>query len=121
MLDRSHLFDDSVSVAPNWEREYAPKLVRTRDGKTLVHTKFTRLVGRAPIVVAGMTPTTANADIAVAFTRAGFHGELAAGGLPRPEIFQSTIRKICDQVSLNFLFLFSSLSIVCKSNFLHVI
>lgn len=93
------MFDDSVVYAPNWEVEYAPKLVRTRDGKQLVYTKFAKLVGRAPIIVAGMTPTTANAEITIAFTKAGFHGELAAGGLPRPNLFQSTIRKISQEVS----------------------
>lgn len=88
-----------MTFAPNWGVEYAPKLARTRDGAQLVYTPFTKLVGRAPIIVAGMTPTTANADITIAFTKAGFHGELAAGGLPRPESFQSTIRQICAQVS----------------------
>jgi hypothetical protein len=100
VLDRSHLFSDAITFAPNWEVEYAPKLVRTRDGRQLAYTQFTKLVGRAPIIVAGMTPTTANADITIAFTKAGFHGELAAGGLPRPDIFQSTVRKISESVSL---------------------
>ena len=65
----------------------------------MVYTSFTKLVGRAPIIVAGMTPTTANAAITIAFTQAGFHGELAAGGLPRPDIFQSTIRQISAKIS----------------------
>jgi enoyl reductase-like protein len=67
--------------------------------QVLVYTPLTKLVGRAPIIIAGMTPTTANEQIVIAFTKAGFHGELAAGGLPRPEIFQNTIRKVCENVS----------------------
>ncbi len=99
MQDRSHLFSDSISFAPNWGVDFAPKLAQTRDGKVLVYTSFTKLVGRAPIVVAGMTPTTANSEIVIAFTKAGYHGELAAGGLPRPEIFRSTIKRICENAS----------------------
>jgi fatty acid synthase subunit alpha, fungi type len=67
------------------------------------------------VMVAGMTPTTANAPFVSAFTNAGFHGELAAGGLPREEIMRETISTVVqniasgDGVHLNLLFLNSKL------------
>lgn len=62
-----------------------------------------------------MTPTTANAQIVTAFTNAGYHGELAGGGLPREEIVRDTIAQIVDNIApgegihLNMLFLNSKL------------
>ena len=64
VLDKSYIFDSSessVQYAQDWSKEFAPKLVRTSsDGKVHVDTKFSRLLGKPPLMVAGMTPTSVN-------------------------------------------------------------
>lgn len=62
----------------NWALEYAPKIVKRKsDGKLLIYTKFTELLGKPPVMVAGMTPTTVNPHLVAACLNAGYHGELA--------------------------------------------
>lgn len=50
------------------------------DGKIHLDTPFSRLLGKAPIMVAGMTPTTVKAGFVSAILSAGYHVELAGGG-----------------------------------------
>lgn len=71
---------NSIKWAPNWLLQYQPRLARTKAGKVFVDTKFSRLLGRPPLMVPGMTPTTVNADIVAATINAGYHIELAGGG-----------------------------------------
>jgi fatty acid synthase subunit beta len=80
MLNQSHLFADSVLFAPNWEIDYAPRIAKLPNGSLMLDTKFSRLIGKPPLMVAGMTPTTANEQIVAAFTNAGYHGEFAGYG-----------------------------------------
>ncbi|KAB2838423.1 DUF1729 domain-containing protein, partial [bacterium] len=99
--DKSTLFDanpKSVRFAPNWERDFGPKLVRLADGSLMVDTRFTRLLGKPPVMVAGMTPTTANEQIVAAFTKAGFHGELAGGGQHTEAYFRDRVAKIMAEI-----------------------
>ncbi|KAK9464500.1 acyl transferase domain-containing protein [Lipomyces arxii] len=80
---KPELFDreeDSVIYAANWGLEFAPKLVKTAFGKTFVDTKFSRLLGQPPIMVAGMTPSTVPADFVAATMNTGYHIELGGGG-----------------------------------------
>ncbi|MBI1944153.1 MAG: DUF1729 domain-containing protein [Deltaproteobacteria bacterium] len=57
----------------------APRAVD--DGRGLrLDNRFTRLTGRAPFIVPGMTPTTVEAPIVVAAANAGYLAELAGGG-----------------------------------------
>ncbi|KAK9458207.1 acyl transferase domain-containing protein [Dipodascopsis uninucleata] len=72
--------EGSVKFAPNWGEEYAPKLVKTSQGRTYVDTKFSRLLGQPPLMVAGMTPSTVPAQFVSATMNAGYHIELAGGG-----------------------------------------
>ncbi|MBF6248446.1 acyltransferase domain-containing protein, partial [Nocardia elegans] len=60
--------------------DYAPKPVRLPNGRIVVETAFTRLTGRSPILLAGMTPTTVDAKIVAAAANAGHWAELAGGG-----------------------------------------
>ena len=55
-------------VAKPWS-SYAPTLVTLPDGSVKLSTKFTRLTGRSPILLAGMTPTTVDAKIGRASCR----------------------------------------------------
>ncbi|MGE5695935.1 MAG: 3-oxoacyl-ACP synthase, partial [Candidatus Sericytochromatia bacterium] len=77
-------------VAAPWS-SYAPSVVQLSDGSgksvAKLSTKFTRLTGRSPILLAGMTPTTVDAKIVAAAANAGHWAELAGGGQVTEEIF----------------------------------
>ena len=83
--------------ARDWKTQFGPRLVRrASDGRVLVDTLWTRLTGKPPIIMPGMTPTTSfyGIDLVAACNAAGFHGELAAGGLPLPEYFTAKVREL---------------------------
>jgi fatty acid synthase, bacteria type len=80
-------------VARPWST-YAPKLVSLPDGSVRLSTKFTRLTGRSPILLAGMTPTTVDAKIVAAAANAGHWAELAGGGQVTEEIFNDRIAEL---------------------------
>jgi len=126
VLDKSYIFDSnesSVQYAQDWSKEFAPKLVRTSsDGKVHVDTKFSRLLGKPPLMVAGMTPTSVNETFVSgarltcllfhvspvltlslpffsACINAGYHCELAGGGHYNEAAFRSRVDKIMEQIS----------------------
>ncbi|KAJ1929798.1 fatty acid synthase alpha subunit Lsd1, partial [Linderina macrospora] len=69
--------DSSIVFSPNWQRDYAPRLVRTEcDGKLQIDTPMSRLLGKPPVMVAGMTPSTISEVFVSAVMRAGYHIEL---------------------------------------------
>jgi fatty acid synthase len=80
-------------VARAWS-SYAPTLVRLPDGRVKLSTKFTRLTGRSPILLAGMTPTTVDAKIVAAAANAGHWSELAGGGQVTEEIFADRVEEL---------------------------
>ena len=80
-------------VAKPWS-SYAPTLVTLPDGSVKLSTKFTRLTGRSPILLAGMTPTTVDAKIVAAAANAGHWSELAGGGQVTEEIFDGRIAEL---------------------------
>ena len=80
-------------VAKPWS-SYAPTLVTLPDGSVKLSTKFTRLTGRSPILLAGMTPTTVDAKIVAAAANAGHWSELAGGGQVTEEIFDDRIAEL---------------------------
>ncbi len=82
-------------VARPWS-SYAPTAVRLPDGRVKLSTKFTRLTGRSPILLAGMTPTTVDAKIVAAAANAGHWAELAGGGQVTEEIFAHRIDELSD-------------------------
>ncbi|KAJ6477506.1 fatty acid synthase, partial [Mycena sanguinolenta] len=63
-----------------WSKKFAPGLVKTSDGTMYLDTRFSRLLGKPPIMVAGMTPSTVQAGFVSAVLNAGYHVELAGGG-----------------------------------------
>ena len=82
-----------------WSKKYAPRLIRTRyvvvgngffctarfmlypsDGTIHLDTPMSRLLGKAPVMVAGMTPSTVKGGFVSAILDAGYHVELAGGG-----------------------------------------
>ena len=80
-------------VLPAWS-SYAPTTVTLPDGSVKLSTKFTRLTGRSPILLAGMTPTTVDAKIVAAAANAGHWAELAGGGQVTEEIFEDRIAEL---------------------------
>ncbi|WP_144205802.1 type I polyketide synthase [Mycobacterium tilburgii] len=83
----------TLEVARPWS-SYSPTLVTLPDGRTKLSTKFTRLTGRSPILLAGMTPTTVDAKIVAAAANAGHWAELAGGGQVTEEIFAARIDEL---------------------------
>ncbi len=80
-------------VAKPWS-SYAPSVVTLPDGSVKLSTKFTRLTGRSPILLAGMTPTTVDAKIVAAAANAGHWAELAGGGQVTEAIFDKRIAEL---------------------------
>ncbi|KAJ3188792.1 3-oxoacyl-[acyl-carrier-protein] synthase [Gaertneriomyces sp. JEL0708] len=115
LLDRSSLFDSdvqSVRFAPNWAEKYRPKLIRIASTNDIhIDTPFSRLLSKPPLMVAGMTPTTANEQFVAATINAGFHIELAGGGQHTEKHLRDRVEKIMEKIApgegitLNILFL----------------
>ncbi|MBF0491737.1 MAG: DUF1729 domain-containing protein [Deltaproteobacteria bacterium] len=101
MLDYTHLVDHDPSNVPfeaNWKKEYSPTLVRLPDGSKTISSKFTRFVGRPPIVDGGKTPTTAPVGYMSAAVNSGYHIEWAGGGQPTEKIFRERLGKIVENL-----------------------
>ncbi|KAH3679792.1 hypothetical protein WICPIJ_008526 [Wickerhamomyces pijperi] len=92
------LNDSNVKFAPNWLVEYQPKLVKTASNKIYLDTKFSRLLGKAPVLVPGMTPTTVHPDFVAATLNAGYHIEIAGGGYFNPKTFTAALDNVVKQV-----------------------
>ncbi|KAG5462635.1 MAG: hypothetical protein BJ554DRAFT_4304, partial [Olpidium bornovanus] len=115
MLNKSSLFDQdphSVKFAPNWSEQFRPRLIRMANTDQIhVETPFSRLLGKPPIMVPGMTPSTVQESFVAAVVNAGFHIELAGGGQHTEEYLRNRVKKIMDLVApgegitLNILFL----------------
>ncbi|KAJ2821092.1 fatty acid synthase alpha subunit Lsd1, partial [Coemansia sp. 'formosensis'] len=79
-LYKTNLAD--VTTVPNWLAEFGPKLVRTsHDNQLHIDTPMSRVLGAPTVMVAGMTPTTVNECFVAAINNAGYHVELAGGGI----------------------------------------
>ncbi|KAI0787467.1 fatty acid synthase [Fomes fomentarius] len=77
----AELFDaQKIKTEQWWSKKFSPALVKTSDGSIHIDTPFSRLLGKPPIMVAGMTPTTVKAGFVSAVLDAGYHVELAGGG-----------------------------------------
>ena len=79
-----------VPAAADWSA-YAPRLIDRGDGTPVVDTAFTRLTGKSPILLAGMTPTTVDPEIVAAAANAGHWAELAGGGQVTEQIFAENV------------------------------
>ncbi|KAJ2757930.1 fatty acid synthase alpha subunit Lsd1, partial [Coemansia nantahalensis] len=99
---KTALFDrraSSVVFSQNWERDYAPRLVRAEgDGRLHIDTPMSRLLGKPPLMVAGMTPSTISDVFVSAVMRAGYHIELSGGGHFSEPMLRGKVDKILRQV-----------------------
>lgn len=88
-LTSNATFEPSV----DWSA-YQPKVTTLPDGSKTVETAFTRLTGRSPILLAGMTPTTVDPEIVAAASNAGYWAELAGGGQVTEPVFAANLKKL---------------------------
>lgn len=99
MLQRAQL--STLSEDPkrfdNWA-EFAPRVIETPGGKK-VCTKFSELTGKAPVLLAGMTPTTVEPEIVAAAANAGYWAELAGGGQVTQEVFDRHMSSLQKQLN----------------------
>ncbi|KAF8969171.1 fatty acid synthase [Flammula alnicola] len=77
-----------------WSKKWSPSLLRTSDGELHLDTPFSRLLGKPPIMVAGMTPSTVKAGFVSAVLDAGYHIELAGGGHYNAAALRSKVAEI---------------------------
>ena len=100
---KEELFDCNrghpVRFAANWRSQYGPRLAKTAAGQTILDTKFSRLLGLPPVMVAGMTPCTVPWDFVAATMNAGYHIELAGGGYYTPQAMKEAIHKIAKAIT----------------------
>lgn len=73
---------------------FAPTVISLPDGTVRAETRFTRLTGKSPVLLAGMTPTTVDAKIVAAAANAGFWAELAGGGQVSEPIFTDRVAEL---------------------------
>lgn len=93
---RERLLDTERAPAPS-ERAFAsyrPRLVELPSGELRIDNRFTRVTGRPPVLLPGMTPTTVEAPIVVAAANAGFVAELAGGGQVTERILRTRLDEI---------------------------
>ncbi|OKL47046.1 type I polyketide synthase [Boudabousia liubingyangii] len=79
-------------------RRFQPQLIALPDGSVRVETAFTRLTGNSPVLLAGMTPTTVDAEIVAAAANAGYWAEMAGGGQYSPEVFNHNLKNLTAQL-----------------------
>lgn len=109
---RSSLF--AAGRAPElpqpWTR-FAPAVVRGADGALRLANRHTARSGRSPMILPGMTPTTAEAPIVAAAANSGHVAELAGGGQVSEAIFTERVAELTglldpgQEVVLNALYL----------------
>ncbi len=84
-----------LNEAADWSA-HAPRLIDRGDGRPVVDTRFTRLTGKSPILLAGMTPTTVDPEIVAAAANAGHWAELAGGGQVTEQIFADNVARLTE-------------------------
>ncbi|MBM6700340.1 DUF1729 domain-containing protein [Bifidobacterium pullorum subsp. saeculare] len=84
--------DETPARTQNW-KAFAPRVVKTPAGEKLV-TKFSRLTGKPPVLLPGMTPTTVDPEIVAAAANAGYWAEMAGGGQVTADVFDRNVAKL---------------------------
>ncbi|KAG2057424.1 hypothetical protein BDR06DRAFT_1005063 [Suillus hirtellus] len=94
----AELFDtEEVKYDEWWSKKYTPKLVKT-SGTIHLDTPFSCLLGKPPIMVAGMTPTTVKVGFVSVVLSAGYHIKLAGGGHYNPAALRAKVAEIQAQI-----------------------
>ncbi|KAK3935182.1 acyl transferase domain-containing protein [Diplogelasinospora grovesii] len=95
---RAELFQNMAIAPKSWLQEFGPTLTKQADGTIQINNKMTRLLGLPPLMVAGMTPTTASWEFVSAIMNAGYHVELAAGGLHSALDFTQAVHRLAQSI-----------------------
>ena len=77
---------------------FQPQLTKTAAGGISIENAFTLATGRQPIILPGMTPTTADVDIVAAAANAGYVAELAGGGQVNETIFWKRMEELRESI-----------------------
>ncbi len=94
---RTALFSPGRAPAiPEPYARFAPRVVRAVDGTLRLDTRHTRRSGRSPMILPGMTPSTAEAPIVVAAANGGHVAELAGGGQVNERILTERIAELVE-------------------------
>ncbi|KAJ4320236.1 hypothetical protein N0V94_003500 [Neodidymelliopsis sp. IMI 364377] len=91
--------DDAWAHGPNWSALYRPRIEEQKTGTVQLRTRMSDMLGMPPIMVAGMTPTTASPELVATVLNAGYHIELAGGAYSRAQDFETAIRQVAQSVS----------------------
>jgi fatty acid synthase subunit alpha, fungi type len=96
-----------TSASSHQVSKAAPGLVSTQtlmviyyysDGTIHIDTPYSRLLGKPPIMVVGMTPSTVKGGFVSAILSAGFHVELAGGGHYNAAALRTKVTEIQSKV-----------------------
>ena len=98
VADRAKLATQTEDPArmQDWTK-YVPQLISTPQGER-IETAFTRLTGKPPVLLAGMTPTTVDPEIVAAAANAGYWAELAGGGQVTADVFDAHVDELEEQL-----------------------
>jgi enoyl reductase-like protein/3-oxoacyl-ACP reductase-like protein/acyl dehydratase len=95
---RALLTPGAPAEPPTSWRRFQPRLLTLPDRRVVVDNLYTRSTGQSPMILPGMTPTTADAEIVAAAANAGFTAELAGGGQVTAEIFAERLRELSERL-----------------------
>ena len=88
--------DGDPERTQNW-KDFAPSVIHTPAGDK-IRTKFSELTGKAPVLLAGMTPTTVDPEIVAAAANAGYWAEIGGGGQVTADVFDRNVAKLEEQL-----------------------
>ncbi|KAL8788551.1 MAG: hypothetical protein Q9213_001624 [Squamulea squamosa] len=95
----SRTVEHPVIYASHWLSEYGPRVIAAKNGTNYLETKFSKLFGLPPLMVAGMTPCTTHWDFVAATMNAGYHIEMAGGGYFNARDFSANIKKVAKNIA----------------------
>ncbi len=94
---RTALFSPGRAPAfPETYARFAPRVVRDAEGTLRLDTRHTRRCGRSPMILPGMTPSTAEAPIVIAAANGGHVAELAGGGQVNERILTERMKELTE-------------------------
>ncbi|KAJ2585155.1 fatty acid synthase alpha subunit Lsd1, partial [Coemansia sp. RSA 1797] len=89
-----------ITVAPDWQMVCGPRLVRIgNNGPIHIDTRMHRVLGMPTVMVAGMTPTTASEQFVAAIMNAGYHAEIAGGGMNTESDMVTRLHNLAESIS----------------------
>mgnify|MGYP000391830234 CR=1 FL=1 len=95
--DTRYLFEADAPSRPRplTYKDFAPTLRYSEEnGGVIVENRYTRATGHSPVILPGMTPTTADVPIVAAAANQGFTAELAGGGQVTEEMFWQRMKEL---------------------------